>query len=515
MNTITNALKDNEFTDKVNIKKAEEALQKSEERMRAVLDNVIDGIITINEHGIIESFNLAAKHIFGYQAEEVIGKNVHILMPEPHQSEHDRYISNYLTTGVAKVIGIGREVEGRKKDGSIFPMELALSEAQIGDKKFFTSIVRDITERKKAEERQTQLLNQLNVIISSVGDAIVVTDKYLKITTVNPAFVELIEKNEIIGEHCADVLNCMNEKGEVICDSECGLKQTLNKGINTVSKTIIKNSEGKEITIQSINSPLKNADGEIIGAVKAIRDISKEAEVDRMKSEFISTVSHELRTPLTSIKGYIDLILDGDTGEINELQKEFLGIVSQNSDRLNNLINDLLDVEKIESGKIEMKFEKVSLSNLVNLALSTMESTVEKKGLKLISKIEEGIELYGDSDRIIQVLINFISNAVKFTKEGEITVELKLINGKSEIVIQDTGIGISKSDQKKLFTKFFRADDEYTRSVGGTGLGLSIVKSIVKKHGGEIEVKSELNKGSEFRVIFPIKKQRGKRSATE
>ena len=374
----------------------------------------------------------------------------------------------------------------------------------------FTFVIFSIHRLKQAEEKQTQLLNQLNVIINSVGEALVVTDKDLKITTVNPAFVELIEKNEkeIIGKMYDEIVQCLDEKDEIKRTMNVSIEKTVSKGITTESRSRIKTSDEQIVTIGAIHAPLKSGGGKIIGVVNSIRDISKEAKIDRMKTEFISTVSHELRTPLTSIKGYIDLILDGDTGEINELQKEFLEIVSQSSDRLNNLINDLLDAEKIESGKIAMKFKKISLSNLVNLALSTMESSVEKKGLKLISKIEEGIEMYGDSDRIIQVLINFISNAVKFTKGGEITVELKLINGKSEIVIQDTGIGISKSDQKKLFTKFFRADDEYTRSVGGTGLGLSIVKAIVEKHGGEIKVKSELNKGSEFRVIFPLRKER-------
>ncbi len=234
-----------------------------------------------------------------------------------------------------------------------------------------------------------------------------------------------------------------------------------------------------------------------------------------MKTEFISVVSHELRTPLTSIKGYIDLILDGDTGEINELQRDFLGIVIQNSDRLNSLINDLLDIEKIETGKIAMKFENISLSNLINTAVKTMRSAAENKGLKLISQIEEGIEIYGDSDRIIQVLTNLISNAIKFTKKGKVTVKAKLINGKSEIIVQDTGVGISKSDEKKLFTKFFRSDNEYTKEVGGTGLGLCIVKEIVEKHGGEMEVESELNKGSEFRVIIPLEKRKKERKIKE
>jgi len=157
-----------------------------------------------------------------------------------------------------------------------------------------------------------------------------------------------------------------------------------------------------------------------------------------------------------------------------------------------------------------MEFEKISLSDLANNAVRTMEQEAKKKGLRLISQIKEGIEIYGDSDRMTQVLTNLISNAIKFTKQGEVTVKLRLINGNSETIVQDTGIGISRSDQKKLFTKFFRADDAYTRFVGGTGFGLSIAKGIVKSHGGEIRVKSKLNKGSEFRVIIPLGKRREK-----
>ena len=487
-------------------------IEKSEARLKAVVETAVDGIITINDQGTIESFNSAAEHIFGYSLKEVIGQNVKMLMPKPFHDEHDTYLQNYLRTGKKKVIGIGREVFGRHKDGTKFPLELAVSEVRLTDQKVFSGIVRDLTKRKQAEERQAQLLAELNIILSSIGDALICMDNNLNITRVNPSFLKLVGKKEeeVLGKSCRDVLKCMIEKERDSCAIECSSKKTLGKGTESNERFVIQNSEGKMITIESINSPLMDSEGKVIGSVKAMRDISKEVEIDRMKTEFISTVSHELRTPLTSIEGYIDLILDGDTGEINELQREFLGIVFQNTERLENLINDVLDVEKIESGMVKMKFEMISLSNLVNTTLKTMEPAAGKKGLKLISQIEEGIEIYGDSDRMIQVLTNLISNAIKFTKEGKVTVKLKLINGNSETIVQDTGVGISWSDQKKLFTKFFRADNEYTKDVGGTGLGLSIAKSIVKSHGGEIRAKSELNKGSEFRVIIPLGKRRKK-----
>ncbi len=487
-------------------------IEKSEARLKAVVETAVDGIITINDQGTIESFNSAAEHIFGYSLKEVIGQNVKMLMPKPFHGEHDTYLQNYLRTGKKKVIGIGREVFGRHKDGTKFPLELAVSEVRLTDQKVFSGIVRDLTKRKQAEERQAQLLAELNIILSSIGDALICMDNNLNITRVNPSFLKLVGKKEeeVLGKSCRDVLKCMIEKERDSCAIECSSKKTLGKGTESNERFVIQNSEGKMITIESINSPLMDSEGKVIGSVKAMRDISKEVEIDRMKTEFISTVSHELRTPLTSIEGYIDLILDGDTGEINELQREFLGIVFQSAERLENLINDLLDVEKIESGKIQMNLEEISLSNIVNTAVKTMKPAAEKKGLKLISEIGEGIEIYGDSDRMIQVLTNLISNAIKFTKVGKVTVKLKLTNGNSETIVQDTGVGISRSDQKKLFTKFFRANDEYAREAGGTGLGLSIVKNIVEKCGGEIRVKSELNKGSEFRVIIPLGKRRKK-----
>lgn len=374
---------------------------------------------------------------------------------------------------------------------------------------------KEIVQRKQAEERQNQLQNELGIVFNSVGDALVVMDNNLIIRKVNPAFLDLTlkKKEEVEGKPCRDVLKCMNEKGKDLCATECSSKKTVSKGTKSNDRFVIQNSEGEMITIASINSPLRNSEGKIIGLVKAMRDISKDVEMDRMKNEFIAKVSHQLGTPLTSIEGYINLILDGDTGEINELQREFLGVVSQSTEKLKNLINDLLDAEKIESGKIWFLFKKISLSDLANNAVRTMEQEAKKKGLSLISQIKEGIEIYGDSDRMTQVLTNLISNAIKFTKQGEVTVKLRLINGNSETIIQDTGIGISMSDQKKLFTNFFRADDAYTRFAGGTGFGLSIAKEIVKSHGGKIKVKSKLNKGSEFRVIIPLGKRRKNRKS--
>jgi PAS domain S-box-containing protein len=496
-------------------KRIENELKESEERTRTVINTLVDAVITIDDKGIVESFNLSAEAVFGYAKEEVIGKNVNILMPEPYHSKHDSFISNYTKTGEAKIIGLGRQLTAQRKDGIVFPIELAVGEMRFGSKSVFVGIIKDITDRKKGEEERNRLIdklqeksNQLNITLNSVGDGIAVTDEKLNVLSTNPAFADLmgLPMYKVRGRICTDIMKMKDKSKKEISDMRTLMLKAVNSGQKTSRRFAIENHEGKEIILEAISSPMKNIEGNIMGSVFSFRDVSKEAEIDKMKNEFISTVSHELRTPLTSIKGYIDLILSGDTGEINELQKEFLDIVFQNSDRLNNLINDLLDVEKIESGKIEMKFEKISLSDLVTHAVKTMHTVADEKGLNFNSKIKEGIEIIGDRDKLVQVLTNLISNAIKFTKKGDVSVEFKTIQEKSLIIVRDTGIGISKVDQKNLFRKFFRADNEYTREVGGTGLGLSIVQAIVERHGGMVKIKSELGKGSEFRIIIPIKK---------
>jgi len=229
-------------------------------------------------------------------------------------------------------------------------------------------------------------------------------------------------------------------------------------------------------------------------------------ELDQLKSDLVSTVSHELRTPLTSITGYIDLILDGDAGEISDLQKEFLEIVKRNTDRLGTLINDFLDIQRLESGRIKMNLEQTSISDIVQDACKSVEPVLKEKGLAFYKEIEPAIAASVDRDRILQVAFNLLSNAVKYTDSGSVKLTLRREDGKAIISVKDTGVGMTEADQKKLFSKFFRADNEVVRKAGGTGLGLAITKKIVEAHKGKIWVKSEFGKGSEFIVELPIKK---------
>ena len=230
-------------------------------------------------------------------------------------------------------------------------------------------------------------------------------------------------------------------------------------------------------------------------------------ELDKLKTEFINTVNHELRTPLTSIKEGINLVLDGSSGPINQDQASFLRIARNNIDRLNRLINDLLDISKIEAGKMELDPTRFHLPLLVEEGASLHRLKAKEKGIHLSSStIPDLLPVEVDRDRILQVLSNLIDNAIKFTPEGgEVRVTTRPWDGKFAcLCVEDSGIGIRKEDLNKLFGKFQQIGDEKERKTGGTGLGLAICKAIVEAHGGKIWVESEVGKGSRFYFTVPV-----------
>lgn len=352
------------------------ALNSREAHLRAVLDTVVDGIISIDSLGIINTVNPSAERIFGYSQRELFGKNVKILMPDPYTSAHDSYLSNFVHSGEAKIIGIGREVVGKRKDGSTFPMELAVSEMRQNGQRMFVGITRDITDKKQTE---------------------------------------------------------------------------------------------------------------------------------KLKAEFISTVSHELRTPLTSIKGSLGLIKSGAVGDLPATLKPMFDIAYNNSDRVIRLINDILDIEKISSGKMDFMMESINLKILLEQAIEANKGYgVEYQVRYVITQSHDNAFIKGDPHRLMQVMANLMSNAAKFSPQHT-TVDMALTafeNG-FRISVSDRGPGISEDFQSRLFERFVQADSSDTRQKGGSGLGLSICKAIVESHGGAIGLHTELGVGSTFYVDFP------------
>lgn len=280
-----------------------------------------------------------------------------------------------------------------------------------------------------------------------------------------------------------------------------------------VAEEIIELTAPEHRFFQVYTAPVQGEHGgAVIGRIIALRDVTRERELDKMKTEFISVVSHELRTPLTSIKGYTDLLLSGAAGDTSDLQREFLGIIQGSTTRLSNLINDILDISRIESGKIDIKHEPIDYRKIVADTLRLMRAAADEKQIVMDASLPESMPpVRGDTDKVTQVLTNLVSNALKYTPPGGWIKVLLEVTGDASVTtcVADSGIGIAPDDQKKLFQKFFRADNSSTREAGGTGLGLVIAKTIVELLGGAIWIESEVGRGSRFYFTLPLSPESG------
>jgi len=335
-----------------------------------------------------------------------------------------------------------------------------------------------------------------DAIGSSMHDGLVVFDTDNRITFVNPI------AEELLGQTASALVGTVTDTWALLglCPETC----TLTAGHCHQREVHV--SEPVPRIIDARVSPVIDKHGVRLGIVATLRDVTSEREAARMKDEFVSTVSHELRTPLTSIKGYIDLLLEGEAGSLDDLQHEFLSIVKQNSDRLVELINDMLDVSRIESGRVVMKIGPLSIHDLVNSALAGFRATLEVQDRTIMLDIPADLPpAAGDPDRVRQVLINYLGNAIKYSPNGgPIEVRAEVTDSAIRVSITDHGIGIAAAAQSRLFQQFYRVDSTLTREIGGTGLGLSICKSIISLLGGQVGVSSAEGTGSTFWFTLPI-----------
>ncbi len=297
---------------------------------------------------------------------------------------------------------------------------------------------------------------------------------------------------------------------------EIGKKIILGKKVSHIESKGV-NKSGKNLDISVTVSPVKNSKGEVVGSFSIARDfteVNKQQKLyqeqilksSQFKSEFMASMSHELRTPLNSIIGFTDVVLERISGEINEEQEEYLNNVKSSAMHLLNLINDILDISKIEAGKLELYIEEVNLSKIIYLVDAMVKIMYKKKDLKFdIMEIDRNKVIYVDRKRFMEILYNLLSNAIKYTKEGGIKLEILEKENEWVFNIIDTGIGIAKEDFDILFKEFKRVKCDYTNSIEGTGLGLALTKKLVELHGGNLSLTSELGKGSTFSFTIPIK----------
>ena len=362
---------------------------------------------------------------------------------------------------------------------------------------------------KKATKALADEKNKLNAVIKNMADGLIVAAMDNSIMIANPAVENMIgvSSYRIVGKDLKEVF------------TEVDIHEMVSEVIRTEGREILqKDFKLKSKVIRVIIYAI-NTDNEVIGIIIILRDVTKEWEIDRMKTDFISTVSHELRTPLTSVLGFTRIIkkkfdevitphIRTDDKKIKKTMHQIgdnLNIIVSEGERLTALINDVLDIAKMEAGKIDWKMEPVSAAEIIERAATATSALFENKGLTLIQNMEDGLpEIAGDRDRLIQVVINLISNAVKFTDKGTITCRALRRDDNVVVSVIDMGMGIAEEDLPKVFEKFKQVGDTLTDKPKGTGLGLPICKEIVEHHGGNIWAESEPGKGSTFSFTLPI-----------
>ncbi len=670
-------------------------------RLHAIINTVADAIISIDSAGAIKSFNTAATQIFGYSADEVIGKNIVCLMPEPYRSEHHGYIDNYLATNIKKIIDIGREAKGLRKDGSEFPMALSVSETIINNERLFIGTIRDITKTKRDEE----LIARLGRILNDSSDEIYILNHdnlsfvqtntsarnnlcytsrelarlsfrdilsrsssealehllaqlnetgsshinfetelkrkngsfypveariYLSSFEMEKVYVLIVqditerklneqslkEKNrhielrarydrvarlimekfstthdtQVILNQClcifADELNypssavylfnewtervhleasyappsdikksfrlgegfigqaALQKKIFIIDEDNEEFSLEINAGLAAIKpKSLIispltyQNHIIGVIVLASMKKPDPHSNDFIKGllsqvavslnALKQYNDLKKlsdqlkkrgleiaekNAELEqanRMKSEFLANISHELRTPLNAVIGFSEVLKDGILGELNSKQEEYASDIFKSGQHLLSLINDILDLSKIEADKMTLDPEPVNIKELIRNAISIVRERAFAKKITLTQHVAPPVScILADARQIKQMVYNLLTNAIKFTPDGGKVNIHAYKDGENFIIdVQDNGIGISPEDQTRLFKPFEQLDSSVARKYEGPGLGLVLAQRFAELHSGTISVRSTPNEGSCFTISIPYKIQ--------
>jgi two-component system phosphate regulon sensor histidine kinase PhoR len=338
-------------------------------------------------------------------------------------------------------------------------------------------------------------MEESQAILTSMSEGVVATEITGRIGLINPAAAELfsLKPGEGVGEFPYKVFP-NSELGDIF-------HQIYVKGYALQKEISWPGNPEKVLNLRL--APIRDdLNEEIRGVVAVIGDVTKLRQLESMRRDFVANVSHELKTPLTSIKGFIETILDGAIDD-REITIKFLSIIFQETERLNHLIHDLLDISKLESGQMEVKNHDINLPGLIENILVSLENQLRDKNLQLTLALDVEV-IPGDEDLMREVLINLLDNAIKYTPEGgTVKVGCEQRTEGFYFYVEDTGIGIPKESISRIFERFYRVDKGRSRDMGGTGLGLSIVKHIIERHGGKVMVTSELGKGSRFAFMLP------------
>ena len=498
-----------------------QAIHESEERLRLTIDTALDAVINADSGGVITGWNTQAELIFGRTQAEAVGQKLdETIIPEAYRDAHRRGLAHYLKTGEGPVLNRRIEIAALRPDGTEFPIEIAIVPVRSHEGISFSAFVRDLTEAKEAERERARLGNYNRLLLESTGDGMygIGTDGNCTFLNRTAAKMLGITAEEVLGRNMHQTTHHSHPDGSAYPVEECPIYRAFRTGQSCrVDDDCFWRGDGTSFPVEYFSAPILE-DGVLQGAVITFTDITarKLAEDDlrrakdaaeaasRTKSQFLANMSHELRTPMNAILGYSEMLqeeaeeegLDSFTPDLQKIQNAGKHLLA--------LINDILDLSKIEAGKMELYLEDFDVAQVVGDIAATVQTLVAKKNNRLAVRCPPDIgPMRADLTKVRQSLFNLLSNAAKFTQDGEITLDIRRGGDDLWFTVRDSGIGMTAEQMAGLFEAFAQADASTTRKYGGTGLGLAITRRFCRMMGGDATVESEPGVGSVFTLRLP------------
>lgn len=513
------------------IQESEERLRKQKEELdkfKLAADNSFDHTVITDPNGQVLYANKAAEQLTGFSFDEMNGATPRLW---GGQMSREFYETFWHAIKQEKRPYVG-EVTNKKKGGELYLASVRVAPIlnEKGDVAFFVGIERDITEERKHEEdvaRHASELEEANKIIrlekersegilrflQSIGEAVYATDADRKIIFINQTAAEYIGKpiDEIIGTHTTN--HFLFESGNIEqLEQQYPIKTVIDERRTIIfpNHTFVVKGE-QRLPVSGTASPILDDSQKLIGVIVIFQDITEKYELEQMKDRFLSVAAHQLRTPLGSMRWSMELLENGDLGDLPAEALSTIKQLHENSDRMVTLVNDLLNVSRIDQGRAGEEFQEVDLDQMIRETISIMNGDAQKKEISIMYEPSAEVlpKIALAKNHMSEAITNLVANAIRYTREkGFVEVAMAQKGKNIEIRVSDNGIGIPEEDKKKIFSKFFRAGNAVRFFTDGSGLGLSVVKSYVEESGGTIRFESEENKGTTFIISIPIASQK-------
>ncbi len=486
---------------------------------RELIDAAPDGIVVCDRSGAIILVNKQAEAMFDYPRSELVGKRIEDLIPERFRSRHPKHVSTYVGAPKSRPRGSGLELFGRRRDGSEFPVEISLSPISTGGEMVVSAAIRDVSDRKRIEAEARRANAYLVSAVDSIQDAFALYDEEDRVVMVNSTFRELVgatSKGPIVGRTFAQLLDDMIASH--LFDATDGTPDELRQRWASYHQSPsgvleLRTRAGRNLRV--IERPTAEH-----GTVSLILDMTEDRlrsdELRRAreqaeaasaaKSEFLASMSHELRTPLNAVLGFTQLLQRDKKEPLSGRQLERIDHVMRGGEHLLRLIDEVLDLSRIEAGSISISAEPVDVDAVVREVATTLEPMAQRAGIHLSNAITStsGLRVIADRTRLAQILMNFGSNAIKYNRSGgHVTFRVARDGASARVSVIDDGIGIPEDKRSKIFEPFQRAGQE-TGPIQGTGIGLAISKRLAELMRGRVGFTTETQRGSEFWVDIPL-----------